>query len=399
MERSGRVKQLEETIAEVSASIDAATHRMLVALREFDELKGWHWAGAVSCAHWLSWRTGISLGPAREKVRVARALGKLPRVSAALAKGEVSYSQARAITRVADEGNEETLMRFARQMTTSQLEVTCRKFRQVTEGAVATPEEERRQRYVMVRPTDSGSVRIVIQVPADEAAVVMKAVDESAKRCREEGGEGARLDRVDGVLAMAKGVLAGDDRTGKPPVEVRLEVSALALADDGIGVVEGGRVSAETSRRLACDAGVVVMKLDKKGQPLDVGRKTRTISPALRRALEKRDGGCRFPGCTHTRFVDGHHVKHWAAGGETSLGNVVLLCGRHHKFVHEHGFGLRRVDDQFVFTSPDGTSLPDVVPRPVHARPLMEPGVSAASNRCGWDGVPMDYPAMVDALM
>ena len=96
---------------------------------------------------------------------------------------------------------------------------------------------------------------------------------------------------------------------------------------------------AETSRRMACDASVVHWHETQDGEPLSVGRKTRSIPLAIRRALQRRDGGCRFPGCTCSRFVDAHHITHWADGGETGMDNLVLLCRRHHRMVHEGGSG------------------------------------------------------------
>jgi hypothetical protein len=121
--------------------------------------------------------------------------------------------------------------------------------------------------------------------------------------------------------------------------QVLLHVDSDTLAEDGSGLgrsefEDGTRVSAETSRRLACDASVVPIRHGNGANDLSVGRKTRTVSPALRRALEVRDRGCRFPGCG-LRFTDAHHVKHWADGGETSLSNLVLLCSFHHRLVHE----------------------------------------------------------------
>ncbi|MDX1396749.1 MAG: HNH endonuclease signature motif containing protein, partial [Gemmatimonadota bacterium] len=109
-------------------------------------------------------------------------------------------------------------------------------------------------------------------------------------------------------------------------------------------LADGTRVSAETSRRLACDAGLVRVERGAEGSVLDVGRKTRTVPTPLRRALEIRDRGCRFPGCGY-RFTDGHHIKHWADGGETSLANTVLLCGHHHRLVHEGGWTMIRLAD------------------------------------------------------
>ena len=107
---------------------------------------------------------------------------------------------------------------------------------------------------------------------------------------------------------------------------------------------------------------------DTAGSLLDVGRKTRTVPPAMRRALDHRDGGCRFPGCGN-RFCDAHHITHWADGGETRLDNLVLLCRRHHRAVHEEGFGVQMFGnadgaggDRVHFYWPDGRPFPHVPP-------------------------------------
>src|SRR5437867_5060773 len=122
-------------------------------------------------------------------------------------------------------------------------------------------------------------------------------------------------------------------------------------------------VPAETSRRLACDATRVVMQHDVDGHITEVGARTRTI-PALRRALQHRDRGCRFPGCA-LPFGQGHHIRHWAHGGPTTLSNLALLCRRHHRTVHEEGYRVeRQPDGELSFTTPDGRRLPDV-PLPV----------------------------------
>ena len=149
---------------------------------------------------------------------------------------------------------------------------------------------------------------------------------------------------------------------------------------------DGTRVFAETSRRLCCDAAVVQATRGPEGEVLDVGRRTRTIPPALRRALEIRDGGCRFPGCG-LRFGEGHHIVHWADGGETKLSNLVLLCRFHHRAVHEEGFTVKIVTGRFGprgksgadagsgpterirFFDRNGWPLPDVAPPP----PLKDP--------------------------
>ena len=139
-----------------------------------------------------------------------------------------------------------------------------------------------------------------------------------------------------------------------PNVEDGSDVSAVTSH-----LEDGPHVTAVTSRRLACDGAIVALLEDSNGIPLSIGRKSRTIPPGMRRALSARDGGCRFPGCTHTKFVDGHHIQHWANGGETSLDNLVLLCRHHHRLVHEGGFGCEKTaSGEVIFTSPDKERLP-----------------------------------------
>jgi 5-methylcytosine-specific restriction endonuclease McrA len=147
---------------------------------------------------------------------------------------------------------------------------------------------------------------------------------------------------------------------------VVVHVDAAVLADPeapGQSVLEdGARVPAGTSRRLACDASRVVMRHDPEGRLLEVGARTRTIPPALRRALHHRDRGCHFPGCG-VRFGQGHHIRHWAQGGPTTLSNLALLCNRHHRAVHEEGFQVeRQPDGELRFRRPDGRLLPEVPP-------------------------------------
>ena len=99
------------------------------------------------------------------------------------------------------------------------------------------------------------------------------------------------------------------------------------------------------ARRLSCDASVVAVVENDNGEPLSVGRKTRIIPPALRRALNTRDEGCRFPGCTYHRYVDAHHVRHWADGGETKLSNLITLCRAHHRMVHKGEIKIEKSAD------------------------------------------------------
>ena len=148
--------------------------------------------------------------------------------------------------------------------------------------------------------------------------------------------------------------------------QVVVHVDAAVLVDveaPGQAVVEGARISAETSQRLACDASRVVMRHDADGTITEVGARTRTIPPAIRRALHHRDQGCRFPGCG-SRFGQGHHIRHWAHGGPTTLSNLTMLCRRHHRAVHEEGFQVARdPSGALAFRTPQGWPL-SMVPKP-----------------------------------
>ncbi|HEV8587159.1 MAG TPA: DUF222 domain-containing protein [Methylomirabilota bacterium] len=180
-------------------------------------------------------------------------------------------------------------------------------------------------------------------------------------------------------------------------------------ADPGQSSLEdGAHVSAETSRRLACDATRVVMRHDANDQVMEVGARTRTIPPALRRALHHRDGGCRFPGCG-LPFGQAHHIRHWAHGGPTALSNLAMLCRRHHRAVHEEGYQMERLPDGTLrFTRPDGRPLADVPePSPIPADPVdalrAQNGahgfhIDARTSQPDWQGDRLDLGWAIDAL-
>ena len=156
--------------------------------------------------------------------------------------------------------------------------------------------------------------------------------------------------RADALALVAESFLkhGAEALSGGERHQIVIHVDEETLRERAQGRSEfehGPSMPVETVRRLSCDCSYVKITEDEKGEPLDVGRKTRSIPPALRRALNSRDKGCVFPGCTHKRYVDGHHVHHWAEGGETKLGNLVSLCRFHHRQVHEGGIRIERLDD------------------------------------------------------
>jgi hypothetical protein len=383
----GAIEEIGDEIATLAAHIHAATHRLLVLIGEFDRLRGWELAGYQTCAHWLAFRTGLDLGAAREKVRAARALERLPITGAAMARGELSFSQVRALSRVANPENEAELVDLARGTTTAQLERMVRAWKKGSRKDEAEWERERhRSRSLSVFPDDDGMYVVKGRLMPEVGALLMRAIEAAsdalfherqtapvALLTDEERELEAGRRRADAIGLLAERGLSADlgghhahsgrsegaadprvsAETSQPSVpisgtraeryQVVLHVEPATLSSDeepGRSDFEDGtRVSAETSRRLSCDASVVRVEHASDGSILDVGRKTRSIPPAIRRALEVRDRGCRFPGCG-LRFTDAHHVKHWAEGGETSLENCVLLCRHHHRLVHEGGWWI-----------------------------------------------------------
>jgi hypothetical protein len=311
------VADLGNEIAELAARLDAATHRLLECIRQFDESNEWAAQGAVSCAHWLCWRIGLDPGTAREKVRVARALGQLPKLDEALRLGKLSYAKVRVLTRVVSSVNEAALLELALVATGAQLERICRGYRAAKDQDRPCQPEDRsvRRRFL-----PAGMVKLEIVLSPDEADLVMRAVDcardVSAEARKPESDTNADWpSQPDGVVALAESFLAGNRATGTggDRYQVVLHVDQDPLAADGTLATtldDGARVPAETFRRVACDCGLLAVTGD-PGTGMNVGRRTRSIPPAIRRALQLRDHGCAFPGCPHTRFLHGHHVRHW----------------------------------------------------------------------------------------
>jgi hypothetical protein len=216
------------------------------------------------------------------------------------------------------------------------------------------------------------------------------------------------FDRADALVALAQGYLRGD-RPNRSPIEITVTIPAASLRVDEADPIEVGEMgesslSPETARRLSCDAGVVEVIEDEHGVPLSVGRKRRTIAGALKRALHKRDKTCTYPGCTHRIFLEGHHIQHWAEGGETSLSNTALLCSLHHRHVHEYGYTIvLDADGRPQFRDPHGRLVAAVPPPPAWTDlgwPRMRAAnealaIDASTIACGWDGSPIDHGMVI----
>lgn len=385
------IEALGDEIASLAAQMSAAMCRWLMLVAEFDRRCGWGTMGCASCAHWVSWRCGVAPATAREHVRVAQRLRELPLIREAFARGELSYSKVRALTRVEGIADEASLLDLAQQANAAQLERVLSAARGVTsrEADVAYV-----SRTLDLFIDHDGTLVVSGRLPAEMGAVLLEAVRRAEGRLRERadgppatdaeelGAEpvigvprpaaGAR--RADALLWLVEQAVAGGaEEAGagsSTSCEVVVHVDAATLSGEqgpderpvvgAVAVVEDGPpVAPETIRRLCCDAGIRPAVVGADGEVLDVGRRTRAIPPAIRRALRIRDEGCRFPGCDRTRWLQAHHVEHWAHGGATRLSNLVMLCHHHHQLVHEGGFTLALDDDGAVAVrTPQGRTLP-----------------------------------------
>jgi 5-methylcytosine-specific restriction endonuclease McrA len=395
--------QLEDELATLASHIYAGTCRWLELVAEVDRRGGF---AASSTAEWLAWRCALTPRAAREHVRVARCLGELQLIHEAFACGELSYAKVRALTRVAEAENEEELLELARHMTASQLERAVRAYRYVTADEA---DELHALAYAGYTWEPDGSLVLRARLAPEDGALFLRALEAARDRLQERewtdehgSAEPRRPTSAEALVALADMSLRGNADTASAgeryQVVVHVEPSGGSYA-----LEDGPALAAETAERLACDASVVEI-VERDGVPLSVGRKTRTIPPAIRRALQARDRRCQFPGCENKRFLHAHHIQHWARGGETKLDNLVLLCPRHHRFVHEAGYSIASSGGgKLEFRDPWGAPIPHV-PRPPPGDPrlLVERNhglhIDSMTCDCG-DGDRLDLGLAVDALV
>jgi hypothetical protein len=406
---------LEAEITSLAGHIAAATCRWVLLVAEYDRREGHHRWESHSCAHWLTWKCGMSIRTAREHVRVGRALEHLTVTTAAFAAGRLSYSKVRAITRVATPTTERDLVAVAEHGTATHVDRIVAGHRTVTRNA--DPDRARRQlrrRGIWVRTEDDGAVTLTVRGTPDSIATILRAVDEAAKAGPElvdEPESPGAAKRVDALEHVASTFLDPDGPAGPSRTElvVHADLETLTMHEAGRAEIEGGAsITTSTLDRLACDCGVR-LTTEANGDTLDVGRRARTPPTALARAIRDRDRSrCRFPSCTHLGRLQIHHRVHWTHGGPTSKDNCFLVCRYHHRVLHEGGWHAEgRADGSLVFVDPDGRRVPEVAASPAASDPHQIRhqhdglGVVIAADtieRKGFPGDRLDLHHAVDAL-
>ena len=446
------LQDLESELLGLAGHIAAAECRFLHLLAEFDQRHGWAGDGIRSCAHWLSWRAGMSLRTATEHLRVAHALRNLPRLTDVFAAGKISYSKVRAITRIAG-SDTATLTRIAAQIaagtsesrhtavadpataehvlldvalcgTASHVETVVRAVRR----RHTPPENLAARRSLTWQWDEDGSLILRARLTPDAGAALIAAIDaqipartpvshpgpaapEDLDQRAREHEPGPATDRVaarraDALLALVSSSSQQESGPGvtRGPAQVIVHLDAST----GAARLQGGpELPRSTAERLACDARVQVLLADRTGNRMYLGRSRRLATPAQIAALTVRDGdGCQFPGCTHTRHLHAHHLRHWLHGGRTDVDNLLLICSFHHTLIHDHSYRIRRRAGRWEVLRPDGTTIPTVAaPLTGNTEDLIEMNTRArlridrTTLTPDWYGERLDPEPILDALL
>ncbi len=370
--------RIEEDFAELQRATEMLEVERLRRLAEIERRRVFARDGHLSAASWLASTYKVGWGSAREQVRVARALEEMPRTRRALDEGELSMSAVRVLVAARDadpsafERCEEELVEAARIHSMQNLQRVAAYWRQAVEReqALESDEKVRARRRLHASVTFLGMVRVDGTLDPETGETLLTALRavldaESKSNGGDDRTPGQR--RADALGEICRQWLDAADRptVGGERPHVTVTVGVDAMSRGGTSELDHvGPVGPEVAKRLACDASIRRVVMAAPSEPLDVGRRTPVVPPAMRRAVIVRDRHCRFPGCDrpHT-WCDAHHIVHWADGGPTALPNLVLLCRRHHRMVHHRGgFRLELVRGRPSFLRPDGSVLADRAP-------------------------------------
>jgi hypothetical protein len=372
--------RIEDDFSELHRVAELLEVERLRRLAEIDRRKIFARDGHLSAASWLATRYKVAWGTAREQVRFARDLEEMPKTRRALNDGELSMSAVRVLvnTRDADpqafQRAEAELVEAARIHSMSDFQRVAAYWRQRVDRENSLMSDDRlRDRRLHASVSFLGRVRVDGDLDPETGETLLTALhavlDAESRSSRENDSRTPAQRRADALGEICRQWL---DSPGRPTVagerpHVTVTVGADVLGNAARGASEldhAGPIPPEVARRLACDASITRVVMAGRSEPLDVGRRTAVVPPAIRRAAIIRDRHCRFPGCDrpHT-WCDAHHVVHWADGGPTALPNLVLLCRRHHRMVHERGgFRLELVEGLPLFRRADGSILEDRAP-------------------------------------
>jgi Domain of unknown function (DUF222)/HNH endonuclease len=356
--------ELMELTAEASRHLAAITGRLVAAAAELDRRQGWRAEGATSLEAWMVERCGVSAATARAWAKTGRRLFDLPVLAEALFEGEVSLDKVRALAEVATPESDAELAEQAKAASVPELVRLAR----ATRGAPKRRAEEDYERRSL-RFNDTTRT-VTAQLPQETYAEVRSLLERAAKGLPSDGETPWDRRLCDALVLSLRqsrhGAAVGDGaaipQVGRPLVVLHAPLRALYdedAATDLAGELErDGLVDAETLRRIACDATIVLAVDDDVGHTMYEGRERRDPSETQRREIMRRDRHCRFPGCANVTFTNVHHLVTWAADGRTDLANLVLLCEHHHHRVHSSQWEVSGdANAELTFVGPTGRAM------------------------------------------
>ena len=366
-----RIENLEADIARLS-------RQRLRLLRELDLSEQWDYGEFRDINHWVAKHLQISWIDAKRRVDASHAIEELPLTSQALESGELSLDKTVQLTRFVTPENEADHIKWAKT-------VSLKSVREAADAAqrmeVEDTQNEDRSRAFGWRPIEGGAAGSLFgALPAEQLAIVTEAVDRIAHGLSdlphddidgllpEDRAETLAQRRADALVLLASQVLSGSTDPARANITVYAQLAALASTDTPVLLENGTLIHPEVARRLCCDGRVQTVVEDGKGEPIGIGRNSETVPWWLKKQVKYRDRTCTFPGCEDSMFTEAHHIWHWAKGGPTDLKNLTLLCGFHHKAVHEYGWSVhRRPDGVLEWFTPGGRLWGTRLPKPIRA--------------------------------
>lgn len=347
--------ELIDGIGSTEIAVSGNRRQQLRFIREFDLRKRWEHDGARHMGQWLAAHLGISVSEGSRRTKAAHALERLPLLSEALEKGILSFEKVLQLARYLEPDTEEEEIRWSRK---ARLDAIKRKADVANRPTLDDVQLDEVSRYLSLYDDQYGNLNLAGRMPAAEGALFKSAIDEMRKhvpvRPDEEPDEDRQ--RLDALLTLTVGRSGAAGEPTRATVVVHADLDALIAADRGVEIEGGPVIAPEVASRMLCDCRLELNVHDDHGVVVGIGRADRRPPRWLRRLLEKRDGGCSFPGCGLTGFTDAHHIVHWEHGGETNLENLTLLCHHHHKLVHEFGWKVRLNEAQVAeWFRPDGS--------------------------------------------
>ena len=342
---------LEEDFAEIHRAVEALEAERLRRLAAIDRRRTWAGSGHLSTTSWLSERFRMAWSHASRAVRLCRALREMPATRQALSVGEISSSAMQLLAHARESApevfpdHEGTLVDSARTLSFTDLRRVVGYWRQAADRDAARADLERmhERRRLHVSRTVFGMVRLDGDLDEEAGETLMtalRAVVDAKARAGSTDRRTPAQRRADALLEISRHFLDSAERPevgGERPHVIVIVDTATLRGDAGRSELgDAGPIPPEHARRWACDASLSRVVMRGPSEVLDVGRRTAVVSAPMRRALAVRDGGCAHPSCDRpAAWCDAHHIVHWADGGTTSLANLVLLCRRHHRAIHQ----------------------------------------------------------------